>query len=173
MRQADAAITQSWRNDPVVRHNTLGFRFPITQEREEVWFERILRDTGQNRADFAIECVADDALVGMTHLCEIDWIARHARLGVVIGEAARQGQGYAAEALGLLFDYAFNILNLRRIHLQVASYNRRALALYARLGFIEEGRLREHVYLDDGYHDLILMGLMRADCAPPSATGSA
>lgn len=174
LSQADAQVTLAWRNDPALRDAVMGYRFPVTQAREDAWYARILQDGGDRRADYAIESLTDGAMVGMTHLAEIDWIARHAGFGIIIGDASRQGQGLAAEAMRLLFGHAFGVLNLRRIHLRVAAYNVRALALYHRFGFREEGRLREHVFLDGRYHDLVLMGLMRADHAtrvpaPPAA----
>ncbi len=161
--RADAEVTLPWRNDPDLRDAILGYRFPVTREREDAWYARILQEPGQQRADYAIESVTDGAMVGMTHLAEIDWIARHASFGIIIGDKARQGQGLAAEAMRLLFGHAFGALNLRRIHLRVAAWNLRALALYRRFGFCEEGRMREHLFLDGRYHDLILMGLMRED----------
>lgn len=165
LRQADAPVTLPWRNDPELRDNILGYRFPVTREREDAWYAQILQDRGQQRADYAIECLTDGTMVGMTQLMEIDWIARHARFGMIIGDKTRQGQGLAGEAMRLLFGYGFGGLNLRRLHLRVAAYNLRALALYQRFGFCEEGRLREHLFLDGRYHDLILMGLMRDDYA--------
>jgi len=47
----------------------------------------------------------------------------------------------------------------------VLSYNERALKVYRRLGFKEEGRLRQERFVDGAYHDLIIMGLLREEWA--------
>jgi RimJ/RimL family protein N-acetyltransferase len=49
----------------------------------------------------------------------------------------------------------------RRFHkceVEVYAFNDASLALFRKLGFIEEGRLREHEFFAGGHHDLVLLG---------------
>lgn len=161
LRMSDKAHSQLWRNDPEVRENVLGYRFPVTEAMEDRWYEGALRDSGGKRAIFAVEDLTDDACVGFVQLNRIDWIARTAYLAIVIGDRSRQGRGLGADALRVLFRYGFDCLNLRKICLEVPSYNQRAQQLYGDLGFASEGTLREQIFLENQYHDLILMGLFR------------
>ncbi len=75
-----------------------------------------------------------------------------------------KGQGYGRACVRLLKQMAFRDLHAHRFWLDVKSLNRRALALYASEGFVEEGRLREsvRVMLDgaDGYDSLVVMSLL-------------
>ena len=86
-------------------------------------------------------------------------------LGVVcpigIGDKAYWGRGYGRDALRTLLDYAFRLRNFRRVHLTVNSTNERAMRAYRACGFVEEGRLRQHVWSDGCYIDLVHMGLLR------------
>lgn len=59
--------------------------------------------------------------------------------------------------------HLFAHLNLRRIQLDTWSGNERAVRAFTRLGFREEGRLREAVHGPDGYFDSVIMGLLRAE----------
>ncbi len=161
LRPADLATTLSWRNDPAIRDNALGHRFPVTEVMERRWIDAALDGTDTSRAVFGIEDRADEKLVGYTQLNSIDSLARHARFGMLIGDADRHGRGLGRDALTLTLAFAFHTINLRRIHLQVVASNERALRLYERAGFLREGVLREHVFVDGAYRDLILMGLMR------------
>jgi RimJ/RimL family protein N-acetyltransferase len=57
----------------------------------------------------------------------------------------------------LLLDYAFRLKNLRRVWLEVLASNERAIRS---CGFVEEGRMHEHVWLDGRYLDNVLMGIL-------------
>ena len=80
-------------------------------------------------------------------------------LGIVIGEKSCWNQGYGQEALVLLLDYAFNLLNLNSVMLGVFSFNQRGAASYRKVGFREIGQRRQARILggqnlrrvDDGY----------------------
>lgn len=43
--------------------------------------------------------------------------------------------------------------------------NERAIRSYLSSGFVEEGRMREHVWLDGRYLDNVIMGVLRGDWA--------
>lgn len=59
------------------------------------------------------------------------------------------------------FDYPFNQLGVKRFVVRVEETNREAFELDKRLGFVEEGRLREAS--PDG-NDIIILGMLRREC---------
>ena len=58
-----------------------------------------------------------------------------------------------------MIDVAFGRLNLRKVSLDVLASNERALAMYRTLGFSEEGRFVDQVFVDGAEHDVIRMAL--------------
>ncbi|MDO7205773.1 GNAT family protein [Paraclostridium bifermentans] len=60
-----------------------------------------------------------------------------------MGDKDNWGNGYGKEALSLLLDFGFNLLNLNNIVLKVYSFNKQAIKCYSKIGFKEAGRLRE------------------------------
>ena len=80
-------------------------------------------------------------------------------MGIIIGETDEQGKGYGKEVMELIIDYAFNTLNLNKVIVEVVEYNKRALEVYKKLGFIEEGRLKKHYYADGEYFDVIILAI--------------
>jgi RimJ/RimL family protein N-acetyltransferase len=111
-------------------------------------------------AEFAI--TVDDRLIGSCVLMSEDSLARHAEVGISL-LSSETGKGYGTDALRVLIDYAFTRRNLRRVHLIVLASNERAIASYRKLGFVEEGRLREHCWVRGAYVDEVRMGLLRAE----------
>ena len=173
VQKADLETTIRWKNDPQIREHARGYRFPVTEEMEERWLETVVNDQSRTRVVFAIEALQDDAFIGFIHLNRIDWISRWSYFGVVLGESAYHGKGMAADSMDVLFRYAFDALNLRKICLEVASFNDAAIRLYRQYGFVDQGVLSEHLYLEGVYHDVVTMRLLatefRAKQAPASA----
>jgi RimJ/RimL family protein N-acetyltransferase len=60
-----------------------------------------------------------------------------------------------------LVDYAFRLRNLRKVWLTVLGSNARAMGAYQKCGFVEEGRLRQQVWSNGAYVDLVYMGILR------------
>jgi RimJ/RimL family protein N-acetyltransferase len=121
------------------------------------------RDDWPASVNFAVRAQSDGRLVGMTRLYDVEPLHRTAILGISVGRRADWGKGYGTDASKITIRYGFQELNLHRVWLDVFGYNDRAKALYERLGFTEEGRLRQHLERDGRRHDVVLMGLLRAE----------
>lgn len=132
---------------------------PVHPERHKAWFESI-----QKRCDleiFAIKNKETNELIGTCQLHSINNVARSAELQIRLGNAGERGKGLGTQAVRLLLDFGFRDLNLRRIYLHVFSSNTRAIHVYEKTGFVREGLLRQAVYLDGAYVDVVVMGLLK------------
>lgn len=79
---------------------------------------------------------------------------------IVIGPTDA-GHGQAVIALTLY--KAFNELNAHRVWLDVIDDNLRAMHVYRKLGFTEEGRFREAALRKDGWRDLVIFGMLKSE----------
>jgi RimJ/RimL family protein N-acetyltransferase len=134
---------------------------PIPLERLQWDFDREISDPSSGKSEFAIE--ADDAHIGRCGLYGIDRSIRHAELGIGIGDEEYWGRDYGREAVGLLLDYAFRLRNLRRVWLEVHAANESGIRAYRSCGFVEEGRMRERVWLGGRYAESVVMGVLREE----------
>lgn len=112
---------------------------------------------------FSIRTIADDHLIGYMDLSGIDWVARNSWVGIGIGEREYWGKGYGSEAMDLILRFAFEQLNLTRVTLDVFEYNERAYRSYLKVGFKEEGRMRQWMQRNGQRFDLIFMGILREE----------
>lgn len=117
----------------------------------------------ENAFLLAVETL-DGKFIGSLALFDINWHHRFARIGISIGKPY-QGKGYGTDAIRVLADFAFQQMNLRKIKLTVFAFNRRAIRAYQKCGFQVEGILREELYRNGRYHDVLVMGLLRSDFA--------
>ncbi|WCF08223.1 GNAT family N-acetyltransferase [Paenibacillus thiaminolyticus] len=101
-----------------------------------------------------------DQIIGDIELQDIDSINRSAGMRIAIDAPANQGRGFGSEAIGLLLEYAFGILQLHRIELNVFAFNERAIHVYEKMGFRREGVQRDALYYNHAYHDSIIMSIL-------------
>ena len=121
-------------------------------------YDRHIHDQSERR--FIAEMGGEP--VGLVELVEINHIHRRAEFQIIIAPA-HQGKGYATVATRLAMDYAFTVLNLYKLYLIVDCDNERAVSVYAKLGFTEEGRLREEFFVDGEYRDVLRMAIFQPE----------
>jgi diamine N-acetyltransferase len=110
---------------------------------------------------FVIE--ADGKIIGDAGLHDLDRRHGTAALGISIYDHEYLGKGYGRDAIRTLLKWAFDIQNWRRIWLTTNATNERAIRSYLACGFVEEGRLRQHIHYHGEYVDLVQMGLLRSE----------
>jgi RimJ/RimL family protein N-acetyltransferase len=102
-----------------------------------------------------------EAPIGFSTLFNIDWIARKAEFGIIVGDKRYWSRGYGGDATSATLSFAFDDLGLHRVYLNTYSYNPRAIRCYEKCGFRHEGAMRQGRYRHGAYHDIILMGILR------------
>lgn len=150
-----------WRNEPGLRRFFREHR-EISPAMQLEWYETRVVGNKDKQVDFEIHDLESGRLIGHCGLYYINWINRTAELSVYIGDGSFRGGGYGRDALTLLMDYGFLTLNLNRIWCEVFS-NNSAIYLYRKLGFVDEGTLRQHHFDDGAYLDCHLLGLLRSE----------
>jgi RimJ/RimL family protein N-acetyltransferase len=94
---------------------------------------------------------------------------RHtATIGIAISPEWR-GQGVGTALMQALIDYARAGGVLKRLELDVISTNERAIHVYRKLGFVDEGFHPRRLFKDGSFHDNLSMALFIAplDVAAP------
>jgi RimJ/RimL family protein N-acetyltransferase len=153
IKNAFAAIN----NGAVTRF--LQFMRPRSLQEEREWLEGAMRNEHRDTVSYAIES-NDSEYLGGVGLMHLDHRNRSAELGILIGRPDDWGRGYGTEAAILMLRHGFEELNLHRIHLRVYDYNERGQKSYARIGFKEEGRLRQAHFRHGAWHDVVLMAIL-------------
>jgi ribosomal-protein-alanine N-acetyltransferase len=86
--------------------------------------------------------------------------------------ASLRGQGLGREVTRLVLAWAFGELGAHRVQLEVLDFNRRAINCYLACGFRQEGSRREAELYPDGWHDMILMAVLRSEYRASTAAAS-
>ncbi|KAA0985333.1 GNAT family N-acetyltransferase [Pseudomonas sp. ANT_J12] len=92
-------------------------------------------------------------------------------LGFALGQSA-WGKGIMSEALQATLVWGFAQMQLNRIEATVHPDNQACLKLLERLGFVQEGCLRQAGFWLGEHHDLLQLSLLRAEFAPSPIRGT-
>lgn len=100
--------------------------------------------------------------IGQVTLFHFDMQNRRCDLGYALNRA-HWGQGYIGEALQVLLDFGFGALGLNRMEADIDPRNTPSLRTAERLGFVQEGLLRERWLVNGEVCDTALYGLLLRD----------
>ena len=98
-------------------------------------------------------------LAGIIGLHYISPQFRCTEIGYWLG-AEYEGRGVMTKACRHLCDYLFTELNLNRLEIRCAETNAKSRAIAERLGFTQEGKLRQLGYTQAGLVDYLVYGLL-------------
>lgn len=143
-------------NNPAVRHGGFeAIRKPLSEEKLANRVEE------SDDAHVFLVCI-DGQPVGGLELLDVDFEGRKAELGYWI-TPDQQGNGYATEAAELGLEHAFDELGLHKVWARTIHDNESAKRVLEKLGFQQEGVLREHWRGYDRYVDEIRWGLLNSE----------
>ncbi|MET8796291.1 GNAT family protein [Nocardia sp. NPDC004568] len=117
------------------------------------------RAAQRDRLDLAVVDTIDSRCVGEAVLNQWDPANRSCNFRILLGPAGR-GRGLGTEATRLIVGYGFERLGVHRIALEVYAFNRRAHRVYEKVGFREEGVLRQSLRYRDEWIDATVMSML-------------
>ena len=162
MTLEDTELYHKWRNDLEVMHFTNPSLDVYPMETTKQFVDQVILGS-QNAKSYIIVEKENEKSIGVVSLINIDYKNRNAECIIDIGEKEYWGKGFGSEGLRLVLDYAFYEMNLHRVSLRVFSFNDRAIRMYKRIGFKEEGNSRQSLFRDGKWHDIIHMGILQTE----------
>jgi [ribosomal protein S5]-alanine N-acetyltransferase len=152
----------AWRSEPLtVRHNPL-------QAMTATEITKMLEAAGSDLSELKkyetyrwfVALGAD--IVGSVSLKNISHTMGYAEIGYGIAQTHHR-RGIATAAVGLLVDKVFTEAPLRKLMAFVHDKNRPSCRLLEKLGFRQEGLLREHYIINGKAENEVLYGLLKTD----------
>jgi len=165
----------SWVNDREIVGNLAAFSGkPFTRD-DELQYIAKMAVSKEDRvfSIFAPSAKSEERkYLGQCGIHQIFRRSRVARASLIVADRGDMGKGVGSAALARLLDVAFQAAPageaLHKIWLMCFRENERARRTYARLGFIEEGVLREEYLHEDRHRDMVRMSVLAREWALPS-----
>ena len=117
----------------------------------------IKRDIERTHLHASVVLKSTGAIIGTAMIFSFDEKANHAEIGYVFHQDY-WGKGYGTKTIALMNDFAFETLNLHKLHARVISANAGSARVLEKNGFELEGRLKDYYVIDNTYCDSLLFG---------------
>ncbi|MEW2632816.1 GNAT family N-acetyltransferase [Streptomyces sp. NPDC048389] len=161
MGPTDAEALWRWNHDPDVMR-WMDDNHPSSPEHVRKWLEDRPRNTYGDLL-LGVEALSDGRLIGLVALRDAEPETGNAELDIYLGEKDYWGKGYATDAMRTVCRYGFDKMRLHKITLTVVTENHAAQQVYRKVGFVEEGRLRQTFRRDGVWYDRFTMGLLEGE----------
>lgn len=144
----------------VIKHLNMPEKYPpFSREETKRWIKMCMTKTnGYEQKAIVTE---EGIHIGWIDLKNIDNLNKHAELGVALGDKTYWGKGYGLSAMKEMLLWGFNELNLNKIWLRVEVDNEKAIKSYKRIGYIEEGILRQDRRRNGEFVDRLRMSILK------------
>lgn len=160
---SDAQHYYAWINDPET-NLWRGLYHPTSIDEAQRW---LLNHQIPNSSclTFAIinKTTNDQSPIGFIGLRDICNRSRRSEIWVYVGDKSSWGKGFGSAAMGCLIKYAFLEMNLNRIWLECDPEHKAAIRCYEKVGFIQEGMLRQSYYRRGCYRNSAIMAILREE----------
>lgn len=157
---SEADIVAKWSNDMEMSIKTGDISDIITYNHQKDYLEGM---NGPSGYAFYIVEKSTDKVIGIARLMRINFIYRNAVMGMFIGEKSNRNHGIGTEAGNLLLDFAFNVLNLINVMVEVFSFNEASLKLCKKCGFKEIGRRRNAIIYGKHQYDEVFLDILNEE----------
>ena len=145
----------SWMNDPeVYLYLETGGNYSMDELQEYV-----KQSVKKKTLFWAITIKENGKHIGNIKIDPISQRHGTGEYGILLGDRASWGKGYASEATSGLLNYCFETLGIRKINLGVVKDNVSAVRLYEKLGFKTEGEFEAHGFYNGKYCNTLRMAV--------------
>lgn len=136
---------------------------PALKLKFDAWFNKALKNYSESgQLSFVVRTIKDQKIVGSTRFYEICPEHNRLSIGYTWYSPSVWGTAVNAECKLLLLRHAFDTLQINRIGFFIDARNERSRAAVKKLGATEEGLLRQHIMLEDGYlRDTVVYSILK------------
>ncbi len=136
---------------------------PALKLKFDDWFDKALKIVpNSNQFSFIVRNIKNQKIVGSTRFYEILFDHKRLSIGFTWYTPEMWGTGINLDCKLLLLNYAFNELQINRVEFYIDSRNERSRFAVKKIGAVEEGILRQHIVLDDGYiRDTVIYSILK------------
>lgn len=149
-----------WVRDPeVIRYLEIRFNPPDQKQ-----LRKYIQEMNSSADNLVVGLVRKDTgmHIGNIRVGPIDKWHSRAAVGLMLGDRSSWGNGFASEALTAVTDFAFNVLELKKLYAGLYSPNRGVERAFEKAGYHVEAVRRAHAVLDGARIDVIEMAKFRS-----------
>lgn len=164
LRYKDVFLIKKWRNEQVdiLRQKNL-----LTDEDQQRYYEQVINPLFEQEqpTQLLFSYLKEDQLIGYGGLVYVNWMDKRAEVSFLLNTTLTNNQQAYQELhleyLELIKQLAFEELGFNRIFTETFDIRPEHIANLEAAGFVEEGRMKEHIWINNTFVDSILHGYLK------------
>ena len=153
---SDIDVLYQWENDTET-WNVSNTQTPYSRFVLEQYIASAHQDIYSVKQLRLMICNEEERAVGSIDLFDFDPNHLRAGIGILVADKSDRKKGYAFDALNVLVDYCFSILNLHQLYCNITIDNEASILLFQKQGFQVTGIKKQWVRDGDVYKDELLL----------------
>jgi len=155
LAEKEKEMVREWRNNPDIKR-WMYTDHAISQEEHCKFIENLKND---HKNYFWLVKSNTNECLGVIYFIKVDFNSKRAYFGIYANPDSK------ILGLGRLFDdtakkIAFEILDLHTLKLEVIEDNAQVINLHKKMGFSQEGLLRDFAFKDNSWKNVVVMGMV-------------
>lgn len=157
-KQDDVDCLVKLKNNKVASRLLGGNTPTYTREGISKWVDA--HNANQEELLFVVIDSYTNKVIGHVGLYDIDRIAGKTEYGILLADDESRGKGYGTKCTKTMVNYAFNTLKLHKVTAEVLDENIVSKSMFTKCGFSIDGVLREHVFKNGRYYNVLAMSIL-------------
>lgn len=131
----------------------------ISKQQQISWYKKI--SSQQNSKYWIINVDGND--LGLVCLTDIDHYHKKCSWAYYLGDPKSRGKGIGKQIELNILKYVFEKINFNKLSCEVFSFNKKVILIHQKFGSKIEGVLREHVFKNNQFHDVVIMSILKKE----------
>lgn len=165
IREDHLEMLMNWRMDPdITRYMNTDPK--LTLEGQKKWYQGIQEEEQkriEERSFFYWLLEVDEEPAGFVSLVDMDYTAKRIYTGVYVGNREKRSLRLIIDIQWNLYRYAFEHLEMNKVCEEVFAENKAVNRILDLCGSTREGILRQHVYKNGKYYDMVTRGILKEE----------
>lgn len=161
-KEQDAVILQQWYLDKEFRHWYDSYiSVSLDMIVDDIKKAKAITDPSATRVEFIVKNKRTGEPIGVAAIKEIDRQNGHAEIALGIADQSKRLVGYGVDLMIVLLDVIFYHFGFEKCYTKVNDNNNLGLKSALSFGFIAEGKLRKHIFIDGHYVDQWILAIQK------------
>ena len=165
LEPSDVDLLYEWENDPEI-WPVGNIQLPYSRHTIEQFIHSARTDIYESRqARWMIDLIPEEQkdTIGTIDLFDFDPHHRRIGIGILIKNEAHRQKGYASDALSLILEYCFTILDLNQVYCTIPETNTPSILLFKKHHFTITGAKKEWLVDGDSRITELFLQLLKSE----------
>ena len=155
LEPADLDFLYALENNPEIWEIS-GTTAPYSKHVLELYLENAHKDIYEVKQLRLCICNLKGVILGLIDFFDFDPKNLRVGMGIIVSSKVNRNKGVGAEAIAILTNYAFLVLGMRQVYVNVLEENAPSIHLFSKLGFEKVGIKKDWIYSKGAFKNEIL-----------------